>query len=313
MTTLATENIVNGLVRVTGSDAEKFLQGQLTCDMNELAKKRALPGAYCSAQGRVRASFIIFQIDKDDYLMILPKQQIAFLIDAMAPYIAFFQSTITDVSNEWHLFGILINQPADAPMLNNIPKLPKKIWEISTSETMYCIKLPGETSRWYCLSTQAVTDLIVNIPVMDALEWQIQDMKSGLVWIDENNRDKFLPHDLSLPALGAVSFSKGCYTGQEIVARMQYKGRPKYSLAVISTEPTDEDMPEKLTQLLDNSEELIVGNKVKQLHLTDNSWLILASVKRILINQQQFKLSSFEKAILCSITIPDIVKESNNL
>ena len=308
MTISATTKTVNGLLRVQGNDARKFLQGQLTCDIDELDSVHSLPGAYCSPQGRVRGNFIIFEQAQDDFLMLMPKIQVKFFIEAMAPYVAFFQCSMTDGSDDWQVFGLQSNEVS----LDNFPTLNQTNWTVSSSENLHCIKLPSSESRWLCVSQQPSETLISDFSSMAPHEWQVQDMHSGLVWIDETTRDTFLPHDLSLPNLGAVSFTKGCYTGQEIVARMQYRGDPKYLLAIITTEPTTNKIPEKLVQLVDNKEEKKVGTTIQRIQLDDNSWLILASVKRTLLNQQQFQLSSIERSILCNIKIPDIVKESND-
>ncbi|MCP3672858.1 MAG: folate-binding protein YgfZ [Gammaproteobacteria bacterium] len=307
MTISATTNTVNGLLRVQGNDARKFLQGQLTCDIDQLDQLKSLPGAYCSPQGRVRGNFIIFEQAQDNFLMLMPKIQVIFFIEAMAPYVAFFQCTMTDSSDNWQIFGL----QSDEVSLNNFPPLSQTTWSVSSSEKIHCIKFPGSESRWLCLSQQSSQKFIADFSSMAINEWQIQNMYSGLVWIDETNRDNFLPHDLSLPNFGAVSFTKGCYTGQEIVARMQYRGDPKYLLAIISTESMTNKISDKLVQLIDNKEEKMIGTAIQQLQLDDNSWLILASVKRTLLSQQQFQLSSNEKSILCIITTPNTVKESN--
>jgi len=312
MTRLATTNIVNGLINIKGPDAAKFLQGQLTCDINELNNVQALPGAYCTPQGRIRANFIIFQQGDNDFLRILPESQVAFLIDALAPFVAFFKCTIEDVSRQWQVSGIQIAGESASLQLNNTLELQQAQWKVSSTEELICIAVSDKTDRWLCLSKQPLIDIAPDFETMDEVSWQYQELLSGLVWIDETNRDKFLPHDISLPDLGAVSFTKGCYVGQEIVARMQYRGEPKYLLAFIKTEPLTEKPQDLLVQLVDNKEQSKIGETIKMLQLEDNSWLICASLKRTLLKQQQIQLSFGEKRITCSIIIPDLIKESEN-
>ena len=311
MLTLASTHMTNGLISVHGDDAEKFLQGQLTTDMTELNVNKAAFGAFCTPQGRVRASFLIMMVNSDEYLLILPKEQISFLVEALAPYVAFFQCEMTDKSDEWHSFRISTDQLDGCQRQADMPALPQTVWEVSVSDSIHCIRLPGESTRWFCL-TQQPLDFVENSTTIDEEVWNKEDMLSGLIWINPSNRDKFLPHDLSMPANGAVSFTKGCYTGQEIIARMHYRGKPKYLLAIITTEPTDEKIPEKIIQLSDNSKEIKIGTIIEQLHLSDNSWLISASVKRMLLNQHNIQISSGERSILCNITIPGIAEESDN-
>lgn len=90
MTLFVSDSINKGIVKFKGSDAEKFLQGQLTCDVSELATSVVLPGAYCSPKGRIRANFILVKPEDDEFLMILPSDQVQFLIEVMTPYVAFF-------------------------------------------------------------------------------------------------------------------------------------------------------------------------------------------------------------------------------
>jgi len=319
MITSTTNNIVNGLLKFSGSDTVKFLQGQLSCDINELTLHKALPGVYCSPQGRIRASFIIIKLADDNYLMILPKSQITFLIEVMKPYIGFFQSAMEDVSEAWHVFGLTESSNSE-PLSDTTTHLTTESWQLSIVDDVLCLKLPGAISRWHCLSSQPLNEKWSNIQQTATMDWYSEDLKSGMVWITDKNRDQFLPHDLSMPALGAINFEKGCYTGQEIVARMEYRGTPKYELAIINTEPSDNEIPDKLVQLIDNDNEIKIGQLVEKIQLKDKCWLLLASVKRNILDQEKLKLSLSETAILCTIESPYTVfltrntdKENTNL
>ncbi|MFT5451626.1 MAG: folate-binding protein YgfZ [Enterobacterales bacterium] len=307
MTTLTTENIVNGILKFNGSDTVKFLQGQVSCDINKLTLNKALPGVYCTPQGRIRASFIIIKIAEDDYLMLLPKSQISFLLEVMAPYIAFFQSSMEDVSDTWNVFGLSATDNTEVTA-----ELTDETWHMNIIDNVIFLKLPGETPRWHCLSSKSLNEKWSKLQSTTELGWLTDDLKSGMVWITDKNRELFLPHDLSMPTLGAINFEKGCYTGQEIVARMEYRGKPKYCIGVISTQPIDSDIPEKLVQLLDNSDEIKIGQVVEKLQLTDNSWLILASIKRNVVEQEKLLLSLSETAILCTIEYPYSVSSTRN-
>lgn len=309
MKILATESIVNGLLRIQGADSEKFLQGQLTCDIKKLDPKRAMPGAYCTPQGRIRASFVILKLADDDFLMLLPRPQVKFLIDALSPYIAFFKSEISDESDQWHVVGILRKgqdeYPADNQVLNQLPPLPEQQWESNVSDNLIWVKIPGTDQRWYGMSKTPLMETLTDVKVLDPMEWKIQDICSGFVWINETNREQFVPHDLSLPDFGAVSFEKGCYTGQEIVARMQFRGEPKYLLAVIKTSPTDSQLPDKLMQAENGDEASKIGTVIQKVHLPDNSWLFSASVKKALVSEQQVRLLFPEGAIIATISQPN--------
>ncbi len=312
MKKLATKTTATGLIKISGNDAAKFLQGQLTCDIKELNKQQALPGAYCTPKGRIRTNFIILQQDVEQFLMILPESQVSFLLDALNPFLAFFQCTIEDITGQWHISGLQITGEATSLQMNESLLLEKGPWIVSSNSELICINLPGKYNLWLCLSRNAINDITADFVPLDEISWQSQEIFSGLVWIDEPNREKFLPHDISLPDLGAVSFSKGCYVGQEIVARMEYRGKPKYVLAILKTEPMTEKPKEQLIQLINDEESSKVGDTISMLQLEDRSWLICCSLKRALLNQQKIELSSGVKKIICTIIIPDLNKKSKN-
>lgn len=310
MNTSTNPGTVNGLLRIKGSDAGKFLQGQLTCDIEQLDLNKALPGAYCSPQGRIRANFILVKQSDVNFLMLLPESQAAFIEQALSPFVAFFQCTLENESNQWNFCGLMSNNDSNDQLPIDTADLLTDSWEVSKIDGILCINLPGEYKRWICLSHNTFHITPGGYTALDNTDWIQQDMLQGLVWIDDRNRDKFLPHDLSLPALGAVSFTKGCYVGQEIVARMQYRGKPKYLLALLKTEPMQEKPDDKLIQLIDNKEQFKIGDTVNSLHLDDNSWLICASLKRELLKHQEIQLLSGKQNIICSILVPDLIKES---
>ena len=319
MNTLSRNNIVNGLLQFNGTDAEKFLQGQLSCDVSSLSDTQAAAGCYCSPQGRIRANFILIKLQDEDYLMLLPEQQISFLMETLAPYVAFFKCDMVNVSDNWNTFGLTLDDKnSDNAIISTLTKSGAETWQLVKTDYLLSVKLPGEPSRWHCISPQPI-DSLFDSPSNSSIEstdqdWQTAEMNSGWTWINNENRDKFLPHDLSLPAIGAISFTKGCYTGQEIIARMQYRGTPKYLLATLLTEVTDAEIRDKLVQLLDNSTENKIGQVVNKVYLDDKRWLIVASVKRSLFldqkNEQKALLRSGERSILCNIKIPESVFNS---
>lgn len=169
-----------GLVKVSGIDAKKFLQGQLTCNLETITAEISSMGAHCNPQGRVISLFHLFLFQQSYYLL-MPARMIPIAIKALKKYAIFFKAEISDASNE-------INQ-----LLHHFPE-----------------KMP--------LSQQQ--NILEKIPALYP-----------------ETSEKFLPHEINLIALNAVSFEKGCYTGQEIIARMHYRGKLKSQLyrAAVST------------------------------------------------------------------------------
>jgi folate-binding protein YgfZ len=171
-------NTTYGLLKITGPDAKKFLQGQLTCNLDEVTEEPRL-GAHCNPQGRIISLFRIFLKD-ENYFLQMPPSMIPIALKALKKYAVFFKVELSDASSE--------------------------------------IKISEKINQQ---NKQA-------------------EIENGIAEIYPETSEKFLPHELNLPTLGGVSFNKGCFTGQEIIARMQYRGKLKTRL--FST-PISSDTP----------------------------------------------------------------------
>lgn len=166
-----------GLLCVEGVDSKKFLQGQLTCNLDEMISKKLQLGAHCNPQGRIISLFHIFLQD-DKYFLLMPLELIPIAIAALKKYAVFFKVNLTDAQ--------------DKEIIQQI--------------------IPSE------------------------IEWKKQNIQQKIPAIYPETSEKFLPHEVNLPELNGVSFNKGCYTGQEIIARMQYKGKLKTHLYLGKTQ-----------------------------------------------------------------------------
>ncbi len=192
-----------GLLKISGNGAAKLLQGQLTCDINQLQEKQGLFGAHCNPQGRVISLFHVFHVEQYYYLL-MPHSLLSVAAAALNKYAPFYQCKVETVSNGVFVVGARDNSTHfDAAASYTYPDSGRTIYLLLAAPS----KALAPYSNWHCL------DLLEGIPA-------IYPETSGL----------FLPHDLNLTQLEAVSFTKGCYTGQEIIARMHYRGKPKNHL-----------------------------------------------------------------------------------
>lgn len=190
-----------GLIKVAGQDAEKFLQGQLTCDIKKITPMTSLRGAHCNPQGRIISLFWIFFYE-NAYFLLMPKNLLATALTALKKYSVFYKASITDASNE--LTTVVY---AEIPSnLTNVIIIPVATYfmVIGKPETFQGIETPKNNN-------EAWKDMLITAKIPS-----IYAESSG----------KFLPHELNLQE-NAISFDKGCYTGQEIIARMQYRGKLK--------------------------------------------------------------------------------------
>ena len=208
-----------GVIAVTGPDVINLLQGQLTCDMSQLAATGSLKGALCDSKGRMVSSFLCLQRATDDVLLVVHRGLTGPTLETLRKYAVFYKVTLSDVTNEYLVFGIHgSTQPIAGAMTASIsPEL----------SLLVCPSLQGE-ELWNAL-TQTL------IPTGDDF-WSYLLINAGEGEVRPETQGEFIPQMLNLQATGAVNFRKGCYTGQEIVARMQYLGKLKRRMYHLETQ-----------------------------------------------------------------------------
>lgn len=212
-----------GFIKISGKDAKKFLQGQLTCDVELVTASNTCLGAHCNPQGRIISLFYLFLLDESYYLL-MPKTLIPLAMAALKKYAVFFKTELSDASTEMLAIG------CQDLLAENIGHL-------------MLISIPTDNSRFMLVGeSSAIKSTLNQLPTQRGPieNWKLLDIKNGIPTIYPETSGKFLPHDINLAKLQAISFDKGCYTGQEIIARMQYRGKSKnhmYQAHVICDTP----------------------------------------------------------------------------
>lgn len=268
----------DGAIYFSGSDAVKFLQGQITCDVNKITLDHSSLGARCNLQGRV-VSFFRLAAWQDGLLMLLPKSMVQLTIDSLKKYAVFFKVSIEDYSDKLSLYAYFSDQPLEQLTL------PETINEANTSNDIVCIKALQKTqhSGFLLISSKDLEENLTNqlkqaTSEQDESYWHVAKILEHIPNIVPATSEKYLPHELNLPELGAVSFDKGCYLGQEIVARMEYRGQVKQHLHLIQTEV----IPDlQLNEYITDENGKHVGNLV-DCSVVENSLLGIALIR----NQQ---------------------------
>lgn len=216
------------LITVSGADAVQFLQGQLTQDVAQLTEKRSMPAACCNPQGRVITTMRLVSLGADTGLILLPEM--------VEPVIALFSKyrMRSDVKfdrsgDEWAQFAL--EKDADLALLQSTGHLPDAndsvmkddILSVRYASSGRFVELFGRKNALESRRLQFDAPL-----ANDA--WQGALIRAGVAVISGANSEKFTPHMLNLDRLGAISFDKGCYTGQEVVARTEHLGSSKRRL-----------------------------------------------------------------------------------
>lgn len=222
-----------GWLKITGLDAKKFLQGQLTCNLDEITNTESRLGAHCNPKGRMISLFRIFYF-KENYYLQMPREMISLALNALKKYAVFFKVQLIDASDEFVCIGYMGHS------LNSIiPLLPEKPDHVVASNGLLIFNIPGTLPRYELLGdietmSELFEKLITKADYLSIEHWKYEDLKEKIPSIYPETSEKFLPHELNLHINNGISFNKGCYTGQEIIARMHYRGQLKTQL-VFST------------------------------------------------------------------------------
>ncbi|MGQ0659023.1 MAG: CAF17-like 4Fe-4S cluster assembly/insertion protein YgfZ [Chromatiales bacterium] len=220
------------VIQVAGEDAESFLSGQLTSDVQALAPGRSQLGAWCSPQGRVIALFRIVRL-ANAFWLLLPRDLIDATLKRLRMYVLRARVSLAEGGKE--LLSIGVSGPAALATSSSLVAVPQTADEVTLAQGVTAIRLPDRRPRLLLLGEPELLasfwqDAIARLRPVGALTWRLLDIEAGLPQVYAVTRDRFLPQMLNLDVLGGLSFSKGCYPGQEIIARLKYRGQLKQRL-----------------------------------------------------------------------------------
>ena len=248
-----------GVLAVRGADAAKFLQGQLTCNLNYLSDTQASLGARCTQKGRMQSSFRIL-LQGDGVLLAMASELLEPQLADLKKYAVFSKSKLTDESAAWVRFGLM---DADQALAGLGLELPADTDSVARTEHLIAIRVsPGRAELWVPVeqAEAVLSQLTAQLKEAGLNEWLLGQIRAGIGQVMAQTRELFIPQMLNLQAVGGVSFKKGCYTGQEIVARMQYLGKLKRRLYRLSLDAPE--MPEPGTPLFSPSHNSAIGEVV---------------------------------------------------
>jgi len=229
------------VILVKGSDAENFLQGQITNDIKLLEKENeAIYAGYCSPKGRLIAFFLIIKV-WNNYFLFCPTSISDEISKKLSMYILRSKVLLEktpDNTSYFSFYGGSKSEEAFKNIWGDVP-YPTKIMETAqhpneqnTTGLLSVTKLPGKNGRFLVIGESENIKMIYdeifrNTDSPDEKSWNASDIEAKIPNIFKETQDKFIPQSLNLDVLNAVNFKKGCYTGQEIVARTHYLGKSK--------------------------------------------------------------------------------------
>lgn len=223
-----------GLFDVVGPDAEKFLQGQLSCDVADISKGRSLLGAHCNIKGSMISLSRLMPTEGGFWLR-TERQILDTAMTNLKKYMIFSKAESCDLSDTVIGLGITGEQATNLLKAAGF-SVPEETEQFSQSQGGLLIKVPGERFELWLSIEKAealLPTLLKNANFGDTNQWLSEEIRYGIPSLSSQTLESFIPQMTNLQVFEGVSFTKGCYTGQEVVTRLQHRGklnRPMYRL-----------------------------------------------------------------------------------
>jgi folate-binding protein YgfZ len=222
---------LESLLHISGPDTLTFLQGQLTCDTRGLDESGARTGAYCTPQGRVVCDFLLGRLGEEHYALRLRRDIRATAAATLGKYIVFSKAELDAERDDWQVLGIW-GEDSAATLAELFGAAPEAQLGDVRGDGFVLVQTDAEGTGFECyLDASARPDLLEvldsRLQLSGEEDWRCRQIRSGIGRIEAATTGEFIPQMLNYDLTGHISFNKGCYTGQEVVARLHYRGKPK--------------------------------------------------------------------------------------
>jgi folate-binding protein YgfZ len=208
-----------GVIAVAGADAASFLQGQLTQDFTLLGTGQARLAAYCTPKGRMQASFIGFKHTPEEILLVTSRDLLPATLKRLSMFVLRAKAKLRDASAEFQLYGLA------GPSASGYGTLEP--WQLSRNGAATVVGLYPADGQARALWVAPAGEPAPSGPVLSPELWALGEVRSGVAMITAPVVEAFVPQMLNYESVGGVNFKKGCYPGQEVVARSQFRGTLK--------------------------------------------------------------------------------------
>ena len=254
-----------GMLRVTGADAAGFLHSQLSSDIRGLTSGCLRLTSYSDARGRLLAVMSVLA-DEDGFLLELPDDRLEPVAAQLRRFVLRARVEIEDASPAWSAFGLAGPSVADAVERRLQCRAPAAGEWVALDGGVGLAGVPAGGGRWLAFGPQqhlhALWQRFDGLPTAAAECWDVLDIKSGIPSVHAETAGRFVAQMVNLDCLGALDFRKGCYPGQEVIARTRYLGRIKRRMFPLRA-PSAERLPAPGGSVLDSATGDSVGELVR--------------------------------------------------
>jgi len=267
------------LLHITGPDTLKFLQGQTTCDTRKVDPQHALPGAFCTPQGRVVCDFLLCELAQEHFALRLRRDIRASSAAAFGKYIIFSKAKIDAAREDWIVIGVW-GADASRALAEIFGELPAGRFGARCADDFVLVQTDELGEQFECFLQQSSSGAY--LARMETLmsagsesAWQALQITGGIARIEEATVGEFVPQVLNYDLTGHISFKKGCYTGQEVIARLHYRGKSKRR--AYATELAGQIECKAGADLVDSASGQNIGNVINCCHVQNKTLALVAT------------------------------------
>lgn len=284
-----------GCIVVDGPDARDFLQGQLTNDVRELSNRHTQLSGYCSPKGRMLANLRVIRLG-ERFLLQLPRTKVQAVLARLRMFVLRARVGLQDMSDELVAIGIAGRGASDA-LARFVDPLPELDNGLTQAGALTVIRIPGSPTRYESIGPadavqQLWRGLADQAAPVDSAHWRLLDIRAGLPSIYPETSEILVPQMANMHLIDGVSFTKGCYTGQEVVARMQYLGRLKRRMYLAEIETETPPRPGQVLYSPDSHSKQATGWVVNAERADGNRYEVLAVVETEAAEQNHVHLGT---------------------
>ncbi len=217
-----------GVIAASGEDAARFLHGQLTGDVEKLASDRLALAGYCTPKGRLLATFRMWR-DDSAVRLLLPRELLPGTLKRLSMFVLRARARLTDESDAWRAWAVLGAAAGDVlrSAFGSVPAETDRL--VEAGGTRIARLRPGASlADRFLILAAAGADLppaVASLPAADSGAFWWSEIDAGVATVFAATQERFVPQMVNFEVVGGVSFTKGCYPGQEVVARSQYRGK----------------------------------------------------------------------------------------
>ena len=268
------------LLKISGDDAAEFLENQLTTHLEDLDHHGWLLSAWCTPKGRVLANFMLYR-QADAYFLILPSMLKQTVMQRLTMYVLRSKVKIDDQQELFSLIGLQGSKLDD--LLSQIePAFSGSSANVIAIENMTLLRFTDPEPRVLLVvgieaMSHTMNQILMACEESDRSQWSLLDIQTGLPWITAATSEKLLPQMLNLDLTGGLSYQKGCFPGQEIIARVHYRGEVKQRLFI--GEGCGEVIPGPGDELENPEGGQLLGDVIDAEPSGDNTFTVLAATR----------------------------------